>query len=70
MLTTGHGDERTKIFTAMHPPDFLHRSLIPSNDGIHILLSISTIWRGHYKGAKRFILKKCTRRVADEKKIN
>lgn len=45
MLTTGHCDEWTKFFTAMRLPGFLHRPLIPSNDGIHILLFISMVGR-------------------------
>ena len=44
--TIGHCDELTVSFTAIsvHQPGFLHRPLIPSNDGIHILVSISDGW--------------------------
>lgn len=47
ILTIGHCDELTVSFTAIsvHQPGFLHRPLIPSNDGIHILVSISMVGR-------------------------
>lgn len=46
ILTIGHCDELTVSFTSIsaHQPGFLHRPLIPSNDGIHILVSISDGW--------------------------